>query len=76
MRYYRLYSLNGTNTHIIDVQDFRADGDASAIVKVGAPVVGVTRELWNHGRKVMVSCCEPALDSASQKSKDLANLEV
>jgi len=53
MHYYRLYSLDTMDIHIVDVHDFRADGDAAAILKVGAPVVGVTRELWNLGRKVM-----------------------
>ena len=53
MHYYRLYSLDTTDAHIIDVYDFRADGDAAAILKVGDPLVGVSRELWNLGRKVM-----------------------
>jgi hypothetical protein len=53
MHYYRLYSLDSRDAHIIDVHDFRADGDDAAILKVGAPVVGVSRELWNLGRKVM-----------------------
>ena len=53
MHYYGLYSLDVSDTHIIDVSDFRADGDAAAILKVGNPVAGVSRELWNLGRKVM-----------------------
>jgi hypothetical protein len=53
MNYYRLYSLDIRDAHIIDVQDFRADGDDAAIRKVGAPIEGVSRELWNLGRKVM-----------------------
>ena len=53
MYYYRVYSLDPDGCHIIDVQDFRADGDAAAILKVGPPLSGVSRELWNLGRKVM-----------------------
>jgi len=53
MLYYRLYYLDIMDAHIIDVRDFRADGDAAAILKVGAPILGVSRELWNLGRKVM-----------------------
>ena len=41
------------DAHIIDVRDFRAEGDADAILKAGAPILGETRELWNRGRKVM-----------------------
>ena len=51
--YYRLYSLDLMDTHIIDVVDFRANGDFEAILKVGSPIMGVSRELWNQGRKVM-----------------------
>ena len=53
MHYYRLYSLDVMDAHIIDVHDFRADSDTTAILKVGAPVFGVSRELWNLGRRVM-----------------------
>lgn len=53
MHYCRFYSLNRMDAHIIDVRDFRADGDADAILKVGAFVFGVSRELWNLGRKIM-----------------------
>ena len=53
MFYYRLYSLDIMDAHIIDVLDFRADGDAEAIIKAGSPNMGVSRELWNQGRKVM-----------------------
>ncbi len=52
MHYYRLYSLDSDDTHIIDVRDFRANCDNAAIVKAGAPILGVSRELWNLGRKV------------------------
>jgi hypothetical protein len=53
MAYYRIYSLDLMDRHIIDVRDFEADGDAAAILKVGSTVLGETRELWNLGRKVM-----------------------
>jgi len=51
--YYRLYSLDIRDAHIIDARGFRADGDAAAILKVGALDFGVSRELWTLGRKVM-----------------------
>jgi hypothetical protein len=53
MRYYRLYSLDLDDNHIIDVRDFRANNDVAAIVKAGPPQGGVARELWNHDRKVL-----------------------
>ena len=53
MHYYRVYSLDIMDDHIIDVRDFRANGDAAAILKVGPPLSGGSRELWNLGRKVM-----------------------
>ena len=53
MAYYRVYSLDQMDRHIIDVLDFEAEGDAAAISKVGAAVLGVPRELWSLGRKVM-----------------------
>jgi hypothetical protein len=53
MYYYRLYSLDISDKHIIDVSDFRADGDAAAVLRVGNTISGVSRELWNRGRKVM-----------------------
>jgi hypothetical protein len=53
MHYYRLYSLDLNDAHIIGVHDFRADGDAAAILKIPAPLQGITRGLWNLGRKVM-----------------------
>jgi hypothetical protein len=53
MYYYRVYSLDLDDAHIIDVHDFRANDDAAAILKVGPPLSGVSRELWNLGRKVM-----------------------
>jgi hypothetical protein len=53
MYYYRLYYLDSDDHHIIDVRDFRANGDAAAIVKAGAPQLRVSRELWNQGRRVL-----------------------
>jgi hypothetical protein len=53
MYYYRLYYLDSDNHHIIDVRDFRANGDALAIVKAGTRRSGETRELWNRGRRVL-----------------------
>ena len=53
MYYYRLYFLDIDDNHIIDVQDFRANGDAAAIMKAGLPVGGQARELWNQHRRVL-----------------------
>jgi len=53
MYYYRLYYLDSDDRHIIDVRDFRANGDALAIVKAGVALSGETRELWNQGRRVL-----------------------
>jgi hypothetical protein len=53
LAYYRVYSLDPENAHIIDVRHFEADGDAAAITKVGNGILGVSRELWNRERKVM-----------------------
>lgn len=53
MYYYRLYYLDQNDHHIIDVEDFRADTDAAAVVKAGDPREGVSRELWNHGRRIL-----------------------
>jgi hypothetical protein len=53
MAYYRVYSLDLMDRHIIDVHHFEANGDAAAISKVGCAALGVSRELWNLGRKVM-----------------------
>ena len=52
MHYYRLYYLDADDHHV-DVRDFRADGDALAILKAGIPKSGQTRELWNQGRRVL-----------------------
>ena len=53
MHYYRLYYLDLADHHIIDVRDFRANGDLAAIAKAGIPLAGELRELWNQGRKVL-----------------------
>lgn len=53
MHYYRLYYLDTEDHHIIDVRDFRANGDLAAIIKAGIPLLGESRELWNQGRKVL-----------------------
>jgi len=51
--YYRLYYLDSDDHHIIDVRDFRADGDVAAITEAGVPLSGETRELWNQSRRVL-----------------------
>jgi hypothetical protein len=53
MAYYRLYSLDPADSHIVDVSSFVADSDSAAIRKVPRAVPGISRELWNLGRKVM-----------------------
>ena len=53
MAYYRIYFLDRVDSHIIDVNDFEAEGDAAAIARVGTCSQGLSRELWNRGRKVM-----------------------
>ncbi|MDP9423360.1 MAG: hypothetical protein M3Q19_11125 [Pseudomonadota bacterium] len=53
MAYYRLYSLDLEESHIIDVHPFIADSDSTAILKVRLDDLGIARELWNLGRKVM-----------------------
>ena len=53
MFYYRLYSLDKRDKHIIDVHDFCADGDDTAVRKVEASDLRGSGELWNRERKVM-----------------------
>ena len=53
MHYYRLYYLDQDDQHIIDVHDFEAATDIAAIVKAGALPAGISRELWNRGRRVL-----------------------
>jgi len=52
MYYYRLYYLDSDGHHI-GVRDFRANGDAVAIVKAGPALSGETRQLWNQGRRIL-----------------------
>ena len=52
MAYYRLYSLDESNHHILDVDDFDESCDATAISRVNLDLPGVIGELWNLGRKV------------------------
>ena len=53
MYYYRLYFLDLDGHRIIDVRDFRANGDAAAIMKAGTALPGELRELWNQERRVL-----------------------
>ena len=52
MPYYRLYSVDAFDGHITDVRHFDADSDAIAIASIQSDLSGVSRELWNQGRKV------------------------
>ena len=52
MAYYRLYSLDARKKHFTDVYHFNSETDASAILEVVPDSSGVSRELWNQGRKV------------------------
>lgn len=52
MAYYRLYSLDLRSRHITDVSYFEAECDVTAIAKVKPDRLGISRELWNLGRKV------------------------
>lgn len=53
MSYYRLYSFDLDDSHIIDVSSFEADSDSAAFLQVLPGEPGVARELWNLGRKVL-----------------------
>lgn len=53
MAYYRLYTLDYLDNHIIDVLHFGAASDSAAIIKVRPDISGASRELWNLDRKVM-----------------------
>lgn len=70
MSYYRLYSLDPSNKHIVDVSDFSANCDSAAILQVGSSMLGVSKELWNQDRKVrdFPSKVRPALQVASTLS--------
>ena len=68
MAYYRVYSLDPRDQHIIDVHHFEADSDTAAISKVGSAILGVPRELWNLGRKVMDSRSESPVSIGTETS--------
>ena len=53
VHYYRVYSLDFDDHHIVDVHDFRANTDAEALVKAGRSEGNVSRELWNRDRMVL-----------------------
>lgn len=53
MAYYRLYSLDTANVHIVDAYQFDADCDAAAIRHVTPDASGISRELWSLDRKVV-----------------------
>ena len=53
MAYYRLYSLDLKDVHFTDFVHFEADNDVAAIIAAKIGHFGVSRELWNQGRKVM-----------------------
>lgn len=53
MAYYRLYSLDFRERRFSDVIHFDAECDAAAILTVKPDAFGISRELWNQGRKVM-----------------------
>jgi hypothetical protein len=74
MAYYRLYSLDLEDSHFIDVQPFIADSDSTAILKVRPDDVGIARELWNLGRKVMDFPPRPPLIADCGESNRLENL--
>lgn len=52
MLYYRLYYLDG-DARIIDFEEFQADNDFQAITTAGNPKPGLSRELWNHDRRIL-----------------------
>lgn len=52
MLYYRLYYLDG-DARIIDFEDFQADNDFQAITTAGNPKPGLSREPWNHDRRIL-----------------------
>jgi len=53
MVYYRLYSFDADERHIIDVHHFSAATDALAMLTIMPDQVGIFRELWNQDRKVV-----------------------
>lgn len=53
MIYYRIYTLDADDEHIIDVNYFHADTDAAAVIEVESRDLRAASELWNQGRKIM-----------------------
>ena len=51
MAYYRVYSLDKDDRHIIDVDHFDADNDIAAMAKIQVNPSGAGRELWTLDRK-------------------------
>lgn len=74
MAYYRLYSLDLEKSHIIDVHPFIADSDSTAILEVQPDDLGIARELWNLGRKVMDFPPRPPLIADRGEPNRLGNL--
>lgn len=62
MAYYKVYSLCNDDTHFVDFDQFDAEGDMAAILMVKVGDLGVSRELWNLGRKVMDFAPRMAID--------------
>ena len=52
MNYYRLYLKDSKGKHFVDVRSFSANSDDEAIVEAGVARPGVSRELWNSGRRI------------------------
>lgn len=71
MGYYRLYSLDPADEHIIDVAESHADSDSAAVLQVDPSASGTARELWNLGRKIADF---PARNRAISPKKSAANL--
>ena len=74
MAYYRLYSLDLEKSHFIDVLSFIAVSDLTAILKVRPDHLGIARELWNLGRKVMDFPPRPPLVADRGEPNRLENL--
>jgi len=72
MTYYRLYSLDLADHHIVDVLDFNADSDPAAISQVKPDLLGVSRELWNQDRKVVDF--PPRIQPSSHPVSNLSSL--
>ncbi len=68
MAYYRLYSLDLCDHHIMDVSDFSADSDPAAMLQVMPDRLGVSRELWiacgRDGAAYRTRTCDPRITKA------------